>query len=133
MSDAFNIPEKIKLSTGEEVELPKLSLKKIKQVTGAVAKLMQALKEQDPTLFDGAELDKNPENMGLKILSAIPSILPTVVDETIQVAAVYLGKDQDWIEDNLDLEDLGKVIIPFFVHTLKQGNNLYGLIVAASK
>ncbi len=125
MSFADNL-KTVKLSCGEEVTLPRMTIGKILSVTHALSELARVAKEKHPELLDTTDWEKDPGSVGTKILKALPEILPTVADQVVGILASYLGKPDDWIKDNMDLEDLSKVATPFFEAFMVQGNHLLG-------
>lgn len=107
-----------------EVALPRLSLKKIMAVTDAVDKLVQSAKEKSPQLFEVFGANKDELNLGMEVVKILPNILPVLMEEITKVLAIYLDKDQEWIKDNFDMEDLVAVATPFFENILNQGSHV---------
>lgn len=111
-----------------DIELPRLTLKKIMLVTGAVEKLVKTAQEKSPQLFElfskTGETDKN--QLTMEVVKLIPALLPVIMEEVTEVIAIYIGKDKDWVQDNLDVEDLVAIGTPFFQNILQQGNHLLG-------
>ncbi len=126
---AFKNPVKIQLSNGEDLDLPRLTLGKLNAVAGSIAQLVKAIKNENPDLLNFEDFEANPTGIGSKIIQAVPALLPTVSGEIVTLVAIYLGKEKEWVEDTMDLEDLSKVVLPFFTNILKQGN----LVFAAFK
>lgn len=126
---AFKNPVKIQLSNGEDLELPRLTLGKLNAVAGSIAALVKAIKAENPDLLNFDDFETNPTGTGSKILQAVPALLPTVSSQVISLVAIYLGKEEEWVTETMDLEDLSKVVLPFFMNILKQGN----LVFAAFK
>jgi len=126
----FVKPEEITLNNGEKVVLPRMTLGKILAVTDGVAKLVETAKDKAPELFSvitsSAQSDEDAVNIGASIVKTLPSLLPIIMHELTSVLAAYLDKDQKWILDNMDMEDLVAVSTPFFGSILKQGNHLLG-------
>jgi len=119
-------PKIVKLSCGEEIKLPRMTIGKILSVTHALSELAKVTKEKHPELLDSTDWEKDPGSAGARILKALPEILPTVADQIIDIVATYLNKDTDWIKENMDLEDLAKVAFPFFEAFMAQSNHLVG-------
>ena len=108
-----------------EVELPRLTLKKIMLVTGAVEKLVNVAKEKSPQLFElFSESDRS--NLGIEVMKLVPSLLPVLLNEVTEVLALYTGKEKSWVEDNCDMEDLMAIATPFFQDILAQSRHLIG-------
>lgn len=125
---AFTVNEKktIKLTTGEDLVLPRMTLGKILAVTNAISTLVKAVKKEYPDLFKGNETDMAA--IGMHILNFLPEMLPTIGNEIIGVIATYLGKPPTWVADTMDAEDLVNVATPFLQTIMKQGNHLLGAI-----
>lgn len=126
MAFADNL-KKITLTCGEEVVLPHMTIGKILNVTHALSALVKKAKEEHPELLEfGDDWDKDANAIGLKIIKALPELLPSVADQVIDVIAAYLNKETTWVKESMDLEDLTKVIFPFFEAFTAQGNHLVG-------
>ena len=120
--EAFqNSPRTVKLSTGEEIPLPRLTLGKILAVTKSMQNLISAVKDKSPEIMNlfGGEA---PENAGAILMGALPSLVGPLLEEIVIVLSDYLGKPSDWIKENMDMEDLVAVATPFFGDIFKQGN-----------
>lgn len=126
MSEAFKANlGKVSLSNGEEVELPRLTIGRLKTVSKSVANLVTKIKEAAPDVFSmDVSTDSAALTAGARIMGALPSVLPEVFDEVVAVVSSYLNKDQKWVEESLDLEDMSKILYPFFGSILSQGNIL---------
>lgn len=111
-----------------EVPLPRLTLKKIMAVTGAVDKLIKSAKDKSPQLFDLFTKNSDTSNLsvGVELVKLVPSLLPVIMEEMVDVIAIYLGKPKEWVEDNMDMEDLVATAQPFFVSIMKQANHVLG-------
>ena len=126
MNNVFQEPKKILLSNNEEVVLPRLTLGKINAVAGSIAQFIKAVREHDPNLtLDWDEMEKNPTGVVVKLLKILPAVLPVLSKEIIIIIAAYLNKKTEWVEDNMDLEDLAKVATPFLVNIFQQGSLLF--------
>jgi len=129
--EAFVSNQKVKLKNGEEVVLPPLTLKKILLVTKSVSVFVDEVKKHLPNLVqdidslgDTSTSSTHTLSIGAKIIESLPSILPVVIEQLIDVIATYLGKEKEWVLDNMDMEDLVNVAGPFFLVILSQGNIL---------
>lgn len=111
-----------------EILLPRLTLKKILALTEAVDTLVKAAKEKSPQLFEIFTKNQNNDNLsvGVELVKLAPSILPVLLGEISQVLAIYINRDKEWVEDNLDLEDLVAIATPFFGHISKQASHILG-------
>jgi hypothetical protein len=115
----------VRISNGQhEIVLPRMTLKKIMAVTDGMDKLVQSAKEKSPQVFEIFNKTDDNLSLGLEIVKVLPSILPLLMSEIINILSVYLEKDKDWIENNFDMEDLVAVATPFFEDILKQGSHL---------
>jgi len=121
----FQNAVKIQLINGEEVVLPRLTIGKIMEVTDSMNVLMESAKEKAPQVFD-MFTGKDSENVGVKLVQVLPSLLPILMTQIVDLLSKYLGKDTQYIKDNMDMEDLVKILTPFFGDILKQGNHLLG-------
>lgn len=122
----FTPAEKIKLSNGDEITLPRMTLGKILATTDSMGKLIEAIKKKAPDLFDLFSGTNNQDNeqLGMHVIKALPVVIPLVADEVVTVLASYLNKDKQWILDQMDVEDLVAVATPFFASTTQQTNHL---------
>jgi len=122
------VKEKQTVKIGEnkdiELELPRLTLSKIMAVTSGIDKLVSTAREKSPQVFELFSGKDEGVNLGLELVKMLPSILPVIMNEMTSVIGAYLGKDKQWIEDNMDMEDLVAVATPFFASILQQGNHL---------
>lgn len=125
MSEAFQDAPKVKLKNGEEVVLPRLTIGKIMGVAKSVQSLVKAAKEEAPEIFELIS-GKSPENAAAHLVQSLPTLFPLLLDQIVDVLAAYLNKDREWINDNMDMEDLVNIATPFFENILKQGNYLLG-------
>jgi hypothetical protein len=125
---AFTINEKrlIKLTNGEEVELPRMTIGKILAVTNAISVLVKTVKKEYPDLFK--EEDLNIGQLGMVLIRSLPEMFPVIGDQVVTVIATYLGKETKWVHNTMDLEDLVNVATPFLQTIMSQGNHLLGAI-----
>jgi hypothetical protein len=119
---------KVELSTGETIELPRMTLGKILVVTNAITKLVAAAKQHFPEVFTENTLDRNPAQFGLTIIKSLPEMFPILSEEILTVVGSYLGKDVPWLKENLDLEDISKIAPPFFQAIMAQANHIMGVV-----
>lgn len=120
----------IVLPSGEELTVPRLTIGRILTVTNNIAELVKAAKEEIPELLDLDSTVKNPAEIGTRILQAIPAMLPKVSQHIVSIVACYIDKEEGWVKDNLDLEDLTAIATPFFENILHQGNLVMSMINA---
>lgn len=123
----FQEPVVVKIQNGEEITLPRLTIGKIMAVTDAMSVLIDSAKEKSPEIFNIIG-GKSGENVGVKLVETLPALFPLLLEQIVNVLSKYLGKDAEWIKDNMDMEDLVAVATPFFGGILKQGNHLLGPI-----
>lgn len=128
----FKGPVEIELKNGEKVILPRLTLGKIVAVTDSMNTLISIAQEKTPQLFDVIS-GKSGDNAGSQIIQMLPTILPYLISELIIVISAYLGKEEDWVKDNMDMEDLVAVATPFFGDILVQGKHLIAPVTEALK
>ena len=120
--EAFVHSDVVKLSSGKEIILPPLTLRKILAVTKSVAKLVTVAKEHLPKeLFDGSI-----SSMGgvVEIMKALPLVLPHVIEELAETLSIYLGIKKDELLDSFTTEDLVATATPFFRIILQAGNGV---------
>ena len=130
---AFNREKYIIISTGEQLELPRLTIGKILSLSAGIAALAKSAKKEAPELFAAKDVNSDSEGFGFQLIQAMPILLPVLSGEILNLLSVYLKKDKQWIEDKMDLEDLAKVATPLFANLLSQGNNLVKAINEAFK
>lgn len=123
-----NKKQKIELPSGEAIEVPRLTIGRILAVTNHIAELVKAAKQEVPELLDMEAAGKDPSIFGARILQAIPEILPKVSDHIVSIVASYINKEEDWVRENLDLEDVAAIATPFFANILHQGNHILGVV-----
>jgi hypothetical protein len=114
----------VTLKNGKVVPLPRLTLGKIMLVTDGVTKLTDAVKEKAPGLFEIFAGSKDNMQLGADIMKIVPSVLPVVLHEVVDVLSAYTGIGKPEILDEWDAEDLVNVATPFFASILEQGNHL---------
>jgi len=102
---AFFPSGKIKTITGAEVEIPILTLKSE----------FKALKELSAMIKEVPELKQvNFEKISINdILAVLPSVLEKALDRVVNIVAIILQKDKQWVEANMDSDDLVSVLRPF--------------------
>ncbi len=123
---------KVTLSNGEDLVLPRLTLRRILALTESLSKVVVALKPLVPDLFDIEKLRAGQFGIDpAALISRIPQLLSPLYDEIIEVLVVYLGKDMEWIDDTFDLEDMIKVCVPLFGSIISQGTQLATIITTA--
>lgn len=119
---AFNREKYIIISTGEQLELPRLTIGKILSLSAGIAALAKSAKKEAPELFSNK--DTASESFGFQLIQAFPVLLPVLSGEIIALLSTYLKKEPEWVKDNLNLEDLAMITTPLFANLLSQGNNL---------
>jgi hypothetical protein len=129
MSEEFQDKKKtITLGNDEKtvITLPRLSLKKILALTKAVDTLVRVAKEKSPELFTLLSQTNRDDNLtlGVELVKLAPTLLPVLMDEVSQVIGIYIDKDKEWVEDNMDLEDLVAVATPFFGLIFSQASHV---------
>ncbi len=130
---AFNREKYVIISTGEQLELPRLTIGKILSISAGIAALAKSAKKEAPELFAAKDVNSDSEGFGFQLIQAMPLLLPVLSGEILNLLSVYLKKEKQWIEDNMDLEDLAKVSTPLFANLLSQGNNLVKAVNQAFK
>ena len=119
---AFNREKYIIISTGKQLELPRLTIGKILSISAGIAALAKSAKREAPELFNNK--DPESEGFGFQLVQSLPVLLPVLSEEIITLLSTYLKKEPEWIKDELNLEDLAMIITPLFANLLSQGNNL---------
>lgn len=120
--------ETLRLNGGDVIKIPRLTIGKILSISSAISKLAKAAKEEAPELFSAKEWAENPEAFGPKLVGALPILFPVLSEQIVDVVASYIGREPDWVKENIDLEDLGEIATPLFASLLSQGNLLMGKI-----
>jgi hypothetical protein len=108
--------EMIEIHDGRKYPLAKMSWgveSKALRIAARIWKGVPGLQRIDPKNINPTEL----------ITSILPDLLEKVPDEITELVAVLLGRyqgngkqrvaDTTWIEDNLDMNDMIKVLVPF--------------------
>lgn len=126
----FTEPGVVTLKNKEVIQLPRLTLGKIMHVTDSVNKLVDTAKEKTPQVFDILS-GKMGEDVGGQLLQVLPTLLPYLLNNLVEVISKYLDKEEDWVKDNMDMEDLVAVATPFFADILVQGKHLFGPLTDA--
>jgi len=99
------IEKTLKLESGEQIELPKLTWKReIK-----VYKLIGEAIDKIPTLKD-IQGDLKTGDL-VKIVSSLLIQLP---EEITKIVEVLTGKSKEWIEEHMTFDDISNLIFPFF-------------------
>lgn len=116
-------PELVKviLTSGEVVELPRLTIGKILAVTDAMSTLITTAKDKSPEVFKMFS-GEGGENFGVKLVETLPQLFPVVLDQVVNVLSIYLGREAKWIKETMDMEDLVAIATPFFADISKQGD-----------
>ena len=111
---------KLKLSSGEEIDVPKLSWK----VEARAVKIIGRIFKSVPEL---SALDLNNVT-GKNLLAIIPTLLEKVPDAITELTCLLIKKDQKFVEDQLNHEDVLAVIIPFSVALSGMLRKLAGVV-----
>lgn len=122
--DAVNEVEVGPKDNRVKVVLPRMTLKKIMAVTHAVDKLVKSAQEKSPQFFELFSGRTDTTGIGLEIVKLLPTMLPPILDEVIEVIAIYINKDKEWVSDNMDVEDLVAVATPFFGAIMAQATHV---------
>ena len=125
MDKPFQEPVEITLVNGEKVVLPRLTIGKIMDVTDAMNELMDSAKEKTPQIFD-LFTGKENDNIGMRLVQTLPTLLPVLLVQVVNLLSKYLGKDVKYVKENMDMEDMVNILTPFFGGILAQGNHLLG-------
>lgn len=108
----FPVPEFINTINGERIIIPLMNLKKEFEIGHAITRIIKKI----PNL-QGLNLRAlQPET----ITKMLPVLMETAPEELTFMASTILGKDQEWIGDNLDLDILMDLLIPFFLRVLRK-------------
>ena len=94
----------IKTINGESIELPKVSWK-------TESKVLKYLSEG---LKDSPEIISNLTSEKPNIVAILPQLLSTMPDTISKITAEVVGKEEDWVGDNLDTEIIIELLYPFF-------------------
>lgn len=126
MSDEVFVEQGIvvKLKNGENVVLPKLTIGKIMMITDSMNELIKEAGMQAPELIK--IFTEDSEAAGINLVKSLPTLLPVLLGQVVKVLSKYLGIEEEFIKDNMDLEDLVNVTTPFLANILAQGNHLVG-------
>lgn len=112
------------LSNGEQVVLPRMTIGKILSVTNAISILVKAVKKEYPDFFKNEDYG----TIAMQFIKCLPEMFPVIGEQVVGVIATYLGKDNAWVNDVMDMEDLVAVATPFLQTIMAQGNHLLGAI-----
>ncbi len=121
---AFNREKYINISTGEQLELPRLTIGRILSISAGIAALAKSAKKEAPELFSDKAVNPESESFGFQLVQSLPVLLPVLSGEIINLLSTYLKKEPEWIKENLNLEDLAMIVTPLFANLLSQGNSL---------
>jgi len=127
----INDAAKVTLSNGQEVTLAKMSLHMILETTKIVRDLIELVKAEQPellnNLFDKASGKANSDFVA-DLVNSLPTLLaslaPVVIEKLVELAALYSSTDKKDALANWGMDDLIKVLTPFFVYILQQANSL---------
>lgn len=122
MSEPFVSTAEVTLKNGDKVKLPPLTLLKILAVTKGIARLVEAAKTQFPELATLFDQKSTPGQIGLVVVQKLPTLVPQVLEELVEVLSTYLDMPKDDILKKFEIEDLVAVSTPFFASILKAGN-----------
>jgi hypothetical protein len=115
---------------GGEVKLPTLNktfpIKKFTWGKEAVlGKLLGSLLK-DSNFGEFKNLtEQNVQQNPQIVVNAFLPLLESAPDTITKMVATILDKDINWVEDELSIEDIVEVLIPFFTGAFKRYQNLY--------
>lgn len=106
--------EEIETVNGEMVQIPKLAWGREIRVLQSFSSLLGKLPDD---VFEDFSLRK------------LPTVFKTIsqekfFDDLTQCTAQILGKEKNWIENNLDSTAILRVVLPFFGERMKKWANL---------
>ncbi len=118
---------------GGEVKLP--SLKKtfpIKKFTwgkeAVLGKLLGALLK-DANLGEFRNLtEQNAQQNPQIVINAFLPLLESAPDTITKMVATILDKEEEWVETELQIEDIIEVLVPFFIGASKRYQSLFNKI-----
>jgi len=93
----------------EEIKVPPIKGKKEKQAI----KLILELFTKNPELARALNREEGQDLEPTEILNLILGALMKAVELLEEMAALFVEKDRDWVQDNLMVPDMVKVISPF--------------------
>jgi len=108
----FPIPEFINTIHGERIIIPIMNLKKEFEIGHAITRIIKKI----PDFKDLNLRALQPET----ITKMLPALMETAPEELTFMASTILEKDKEWIEEQLDLDVLMDLLIPFFLRVLKK-------------
>jgi len=94
------------LDNGDTIAIKKPGLKKQIQIIKKVGQTLKDLKEVKDINIDAFTWKD--------VVTVLPDILTEVPDAIVEIGGLILDKDEKWVEENVVLEDLIEILVPFF-------------------
>ncbi len=118
---------------GGEVKLPSLNktfeVKKFSWGKEAVLGKMLGTLLKNSNFGEFRNLtEKNIQGNPQIVIDAFLPILESAPDTITKMVATILNKEDKWVEDELQIEDIIEVLVPFFTGAFRRYQNLYGKI-----
>jgi len=98
----------IELSNGERITIPKLAWGKELKIYKLLSEVMEKALPEDAS----PDQPISPK--------AAMRLLTEFGDVMSKIAALFLGKDEEWVEENLSAEDMINVILPLSLKTFRK-------------
>jgi len=102
----------VNLESGEKLAIPKLTWGRENKCLRIILRVFKNTPE-----LKGLRLESVTADM---LLSILPALLDSALVEVNEFLEILLAKDVKWIEDNLALEDVVKLILPFVRRSLSK-------------
>ncbi len=102
----FSGEKSLKLESGEELKIPRLVWGAEARVVKTLGKLLKVLPE--------LQNEKIEKITGQDILRILPKVIEETPDLVTEVVCSLTKKDKTWVEENLSVFDIVKIIYPFF-------------------
>ncbi len=118
---------------GGEVKLPSLNkhfeIKKFTWGKEAVLGKMLGTLLKDSNFGEFRKLtEENIQGNPQIVIDTFLPILESAPETITKMVGTILDKENKWVEDNLQIEDIVEVLVPFFIGAFKRYQNLYGKI-----
>lgn len=119
----FSIPKTVKTVGGDDVEIPRMSWRREQGLLPILGRLLQRF-----PIDRFIDEEKQEVHFGA-LISTLIDVLPEVLGDAIDIltdgVAYILQKDVDWVLDNLEMEGVLSVAIPFYTNCILKGKRVY--------
>jgi len=96
---------------GERIEVPKSTLRVQLQVVQSLGRILKRFPQD---VLEGEEFDLQ------KGIGIVAEILETLPEEVLKIASVIVGRDEEWVAENLDLDSVVELILPFYEEVIRK-------------